>query len=218
MKEYICLICGFVYSEEKGHPESGIKEGTEWQNILTDWKCPLCGAPKEDFRQVEDPKAETGKKKMEIVFKKDDSLRSAELSVIFSNISKGFEKQYKAEEAGLAKELADYYEKRTPELAKSFKELASAINQELEKKYPLASSVASEKGDRGALRALTWGEKVTRMLKSVLARYEKEGDDLLKGVDVYVCDICGYIYIGNDLPEICPVCKVPKYKLLKVGG
>lgn len=218
MKEYVCLICGFVYSEEKGHPESGIKEGAEWQYILSDWTCPLCGAPKEDFREVKSKKSKIEEKKIDLVFEKDDSLRAAELSVIFSNISMGFEKQYKAEEASLAKELAEYYEKRTPEISKSFKELVSAINEELEKKYPLANSVASDEKDRGALRVLTWGEKATRMVKSILNRYEKEGDDLLKGVDIYVCDICGYIYIGNDLPEICPVCKVPKFKLLKVGG
>ncbi|MEG1753613.1 MAG: rubredoxin, partial [Christensenella sp.] len=33
---------------------------------------------------------------------------------------------------------------------------------------------------------------------------------------VYVCDICGFIYVGDALPQICPVCKVPNMKILKV--
>ena len=34
----------------------------------------------------------------------------------------------------------------------------------------------------------------------------------------YVCTICGFVYIGNDLPEVCPVCKVPAHKFEKIGG
>ena len=56
------------------------------------------------------------------------------------------------------------------------------------------------------------------MLKSILSRYEKEGDKMLENTGVYVCSICGYIYIGDDLPSICPICKVPNWKFDKVEG
>jgi rubredoxin len=53
MKRYMCVICGFVYDEEKGLPEEGIAPGTRWEDIPLNWKCPECGAGKEDFELVE---------------------------------------------------------------------------------------------------------------------------------------------------------------------
>jgi len=53
MKTYLCVICGFVYEEEKGLPDEGIPPGTQWDKVPDDWKCPDCGAGKEDFELVE---------------------------------------------------------------------------------------------------------------------------------------------------------------------
>ncbi|MDX1482532.1 MAG: rubredoxin [Woeseiaceae bacterium] len=53
MKTYMCLICGYVYSEEEGDPESGIPPGTRWKDVPLSWRCPDCGAGKEDFEMVE---------------------------------------------------------------------------------------------------------------------------------------------------------------------
>ncbi len=53
MKAYMCLICGFVYNEEEGEPESGIAPGTRWDDVALSWRCPDCGAGKEDFEMVE---------------------------------------------------------------------------------------------------------------------------------------------------------------------
>ena len=52
-KKYLCLLCGFIYDEEQGWPEDGIKPGTYWQDIPSDWLCPDCGAMKEDFELIE---------------------------------------------------------------------------------------------------------------------------------------------------------------------
>ena len=52
-KSYMCVICGFVYDEEKGLPEEGIEAGTRWQDIPSNWVCPECGAGKEDFEMIE---------------------------------------------------------------------------------------------------------------------------------------------------------------------
>lgn len=53
MKAYMCVICGFVYEEAQGHPESGLPPGTRWDDVPLNWHCPDCGAGKEDFEMIE---------------------------------------------------------------------------------------------------------------------------------------------------------------------
>lgn len=53
MKNYMCLICGFIYEEEKGLPEEGIAPGTLWEDVPPNWTCPDCGARKSDFELIE---------------------------------------------------------------------------------------------------------------------------------------------------------------------
>jgi rubredoxin len=53
MKAYMCVICGYVYREDEGDPESGISPGTRWDEVPLTWRCPDCGAGKEDFEMVE---------------------------------------------------------------------------------------------------------------------------------------------------------------------
>ena len=53
MKAYMCLTCGFVYDEEQGDPEFGVAPGTRWDDVPLAWRCPDCGAGKEDFEMVE---------------------------------------------------------------------------------------------------------------------------------------------------------------------
>jgi rubredoxin len=52
-KEYVCVVCGFVYSEADGLPDEGFPSGTRWEDIPANWVCPECGAAKEDFEMVE---------------------------------------------------------------------------------------------------------------------------------------------------------------------
>ncbi len=53
MKTYMCLICGYIYDEQDGDPEAGIPPGTRWDDVPLSWRCPDCGAGKEDFEMVE---------------------------------------------------------------------------------------------------------------------------------------------------------------------
>jgi rubredoxin len=53
MKTYMCVICGFVYDEAQGLPDEGIAPGTKWEDVPLNWRCPECGAGKEDFEMVE---------------------------------------------------------------------------------------------------------------------------------------------------------------------
>ena len=41
---------------------------------------------------------------------------------------------------------------------------------------------------------------------------------MVENTDVHVCTICGFIYIGDKLPDVCPVCKVPNQKFEKIEG
>ena len=46
---YVCAICGYVYDEAKGDPDSGIAPGTRFEDLPADWVCPVCGADKSQF-------------------------------------------------------------------------------------------------------------------------------------------------------------------------
>jgi len=52
-KQWVCVICGWIYDEAAGVPEEGIAAGTRWADVPADWRCPLCDVGKEDFALVE---------------------------------------------------------------------------------------------------------------------------------------------------------------------
>jgi len=52
MDKWECIVCGFIYEEEKGLPGEGIEPGTRWEEIPENWKCPECGVSKSDFEMV----------------------------------------------------------------------------------------------------------------------------------------------------------------------
>jgi len=52
-RQWVCVICGWIYDEEAGLPEEGIAPGTRWADVPADWRCPLCDVGKEDFALVE---------------------------------------------------------------------------------------------------------------------------------------------------------------------
>ncbi len=49
---YQCAICGYIYEQEKGDPDGGIAPGTPFEEIPDSWTCPVCGAGKDQFKQV----------------------------------------------------------------------------------------------------------------------------------------------------------------------
>lgn len=53
MKVWMCLTCGWIYDEAKGDLPGGIAPGTRWEDVSADWKCPDCGAAKDEFDMVE---------------------------------------------------------------------------------------------------------------------------------------------------------------------
>ena len=49
--KYVCTVCGYVYYEAVGDPDSGIAAGTKWADIPDTWVCPVCGVGKDQFTQ-----------------------------------------------------------------------------------------------------------------------------------------------------------------------
>lgn len=141
-----------------------------------------------------------------------------ELSVICSNLARGCEKQYLPEQEKGFRELAAFFRTEAgPGPAGDAESLLALVEKDLSTGYPYANAVAAEGPDRGgALRALVWSEKVTRMLQSLLTRYQSEGKKMLENTGVYVCSVCGFVYMGDAPPELCPVCKVPSWKFERV--
>lgn len=54
MSQHLCLVCGYVYDEASGAPEDGIAPATPWAKLPADWRCPECGAGRDDFELVEE--------------------------------------------------------------------------------------------------------------------------------------------------------------------
>lgn len=221
MSEFVCSVCGYIYSEAKGIPEAGIAPGTRWEDLPDDWVCPLCGAIKAEFQQ-RGASSEKPKPRASFQVTASDDLQELtplQLSALCSNLARGCEKQYKAEETGLFTELAGYFKSAAaPAESPDVKELLSLIEKDLSEGIPAAHDLAAQARDRGALRALVWNEKVTKILKSLLGRYKREGETMLANTGVYVCVICGFVFVGDAPPALCPVCKAPSWKLEKVEG
>ncbi|NND83278.1 MAG: FAD-dependent oxidoreductase [Gammaproteobacteria bacterium] len=55
MKQWECIVCGWIYDESVGDPDSGIAPGTKFEDIPDDWMCPECGVGKDDFELIEVP-------------------------------------------------------------------------------------------------------------------------------------------------------------------
>jgi ferredoxin--NADP+ reductase len=50
-KAFMCLVCGYKYSEADGDPARGIPPGTRWEDLPDDWICPECGETKAAFEE-----------------------------------------------------------------------------------------------------------------------------------------------------------------------
>ncbi|BCX87828.1 hypothetical protein MIN45_P0195 [Methylomarinovum tepidoasis] len=53
-KKYVCVVCGYIYDEAEGDPDSGLPPGTRFEDIPDDWVCPECGVTKDDFEPLEE--------------------------------------------------------------------------------------------------------------------------------------------------------------------
>ena len=148
-----------------------------------------------------------------------ERLSAGALAALCSNLARGCEKQYKDQEAALFREIAGFFAAAAPQVENGdLDRLAAMVQEDLDAGYPALRASAQGEGDRGALRICTWGEKVTGILSTLLKRYQQEGESLLENTQVWVCTVCGFIYIGDQAPALCPVCKVPAWKFEEIEG
>ena len=211
MKKYRCTICGYIYDEAK--------EKVKFVDLPDDWKCPLCGAPKSLFEEVKEEKEEINEEpKVQIIEEVDDDLRELsnyEISLICSNLARGCEKQYLEEEKDLFRELSKYYEGLEEDKTGSLDDVINMVSCDIND-YSKAMEVFSKYDDRGAKRVVNWASKSTNIMKVVIDTYKEKGIDYIKNTKIWVCDICGFIYVGDNPPKVCPVCRVPSVKILEV--
>ena len=207
--KFVCSVCGYVYDDDA--------QKVKFETLPDDWTCPLCGAPKALFNKEEnETKPEAAP--VEVMDEDVTELSFGQLAALCSNLARGCRKQYKEEEAKQFDELAAYFTKIVrPINDATVEKLAESLKADLEN-YPSLRATCDSEKDRGAARVCVWGEKVTRMLESLVSRYLKEGDRMAEGTSIWVCSVCGFVYIGDKAPDLCPVCKVPAWKFDKVEG
>ena len=46
---YICANCGYVYDPGTGDPMNAIPLGTSFEDLPTEWVCPMCYATQDQF-------------------------------------------------------------------------------------------------------------------------------------------------------------------------
>ena len=211
MRKYRCTICGYIYDDSK--------EKVKFVDLPDDWKCPACGAPKSLFEEIKEEKEKIKEEeKVEIIEEVDDDLRELsnyEISLICSNLAKASEKQYLEEEKDLFKELSRHYEELESDKTGSLDDVIDMVNSDINS-FSKAMEVFSKYDDRGAKRVVNWASKSTNIMKVIIDTYKEKGIDYIKNTKIWVCDICGFIYVGDNPPKVCPVCRVPSVKILEV--
>ncbi|HUW93355.1 MAG TPA: rubredoxin [Bacteroidales bacterium] len=53
MKTYKCPVCGWIYDPQLGDENAGIEPGVDFEDLPSDYACPVCGAPHDDFEEYD---------------------------------------------------------------------------------------------------------------------------------------------------------------------
>ena len=103
---------------------------------------------------------------------------------------------------------------KVPDTLTNLKDAASGENYEWTEMYKEFAEVAKEEG---FTRIAKLFEEVAKIEKHHEERYMKLvgniNDDLVfkKGEEVvWICRNCGYVYVGENAPTVCPVCAHPQ--------
>ena len=206
MKKYQCTICGYIYDDSK--------EKVKFEDLPDDWTCPICGAPKAVFEEIKE-ETEKESKSIEETEEKLTELSNSEIAYICSNLAKACEKQYLEEEKNLFQELYTHYISKEENKDGTLSDIQNNVKHDAEE-FKKAMDIADKYQDRGAKRVINWASKATNMMNVILNNYNEKGIDYIKNTKIWVCDICGFIYIGDIPPKTCPICKVPSFKILEV--
>jgi rubredoxin len=47
-----CRACGYIYEPLKGDDRAKISANTAFEDLPTDWRCPVCAAPRKGFSNI----------------------------------------------------------------------------------------------------------------------------------------------------------------------
>lgn len=88
---------------------------------------------------------------------------------------------------------------------------------EVEEMYPAYDAIAKLQNEKDAERSIHYAIEAEKVHSKF---YQDAKDMAAKGEDmeinaVYICPVCGYTYIDDDLPANCPICGVPSEKFTK---
>ncbi|MFX1298295.1 MAG: rubrerythrin family protein [Promethearchaeota archaeon] len=88
---------------------------------------------------------------------------------------------------------------------------------EVTEMYPPMVETAKKEGHKQGERSTNYAlqtEKVhEKMYKAALEKV-KSGEDI-ETKAYYICPVCGYTFEGDELPDICPICKAKKESFMK---
>ena len=76
-----------------------------------------------------------------------------------------------------------------------------------------AKKEVHKQGERSTHYALETEKVHEQMYKAALEKV-KSGKDI-ETKSYYICPVCGYTFEGDDLPDICPICKAKKESFMK---
>lgn len=153
----------------------------------------------------------------------EKSIVSGEMAPILSNLAKAAEKMQAPDLAvrflNLSKSCdltLDAVDREMPPVSNTWDSCAAQNQILLTRAFPSIESALEARPDRAVLRVDTWGKKVAAIQKSLLQRYIQKGDDVVRGKDIFVCEACGFIFLGDAAPAICPICKAPASRFVRV--
>jgi rubrerythrin len=155
-----------------------------------------------------------------------DKDRLGVLGLAFSNLAQSAERQQRPHVAKLLSGLALSYQIQAvnasqvgttgPDTTEERTDLQAQIKAQLDAYAPLTEQ-ATELGERGVLRALLWGQKVTMIQNSLLNRLNRQGAALFKeNQGIHVCEACGFVILKEGAPDICPICKAPRQRFVSL--
>jgi rubredoxin len=52
LDRYECRACGYIYEPSKGDDKRNVVADTPFVEIPTNWRCPVCSAPKSQFSNI----------------------------------------------------------------------------------------------------------------------------------------------------------------------
>jgi len=55
MQRWICTVCQYIYDPAEGDPVNDVPSAVSFEELLIDWKCPVCKAGKAFFEPFPDP-------------------------------------------------------------------------------------------------------------------------------------------------------------------